>query len=145
MLRRTASRFVSLMLLGGRLDGCDQSGLRGRCRQRGPYTSRGPHMCCNAPISTVVSHIIVFLNGEATCRSFNSEVEMNTPRQPAVHYRRAPTHERIQHLLPRQAPGPRLILHLNPKKGASMPSTGNGAVGESGTGRREFPEIGHSM
>jgi hypothetical protein len=45
---------------------------------------------------------------------------MNTLRQLAVHYRGAPSHERMPHPQPGAAPGQgsRPVLHLKPKKNA---------------------------
>jgi hypothetical protein len=71
---------------------------------------------------------------------------MNTLRQPAAHYPSAPAQQRIQDLQPRQASGQGLrpILHLKPKKGRAMQSTGNDAAAELGVGRPKVPESGRS-
>jgi hypothetical protein len=71
---------------------------------------------------------------------------MNTLRQPAVHYRGAPIHERMQDPQPGSAPGQgtRPVLHLKPKKSAPAVLTDDAAAG-LGAARPKVPESGHSM
>ncbi len=61
---------------------------------------------------------------------------MNTPRQPAVHYRVAPPDQGGQHLQASQTAqkGLRPTLHLKPKKGSAVQSAGSDATVESATG-----------
>jgi hypothetical protein len=72
---------------------------------------------------------------------------MNTVRQPAVHYRGAPSHERMQHPQPGPAPGQgtRPVLHLKPKSLPAVQSAADGAAAEPGAARPEVPGSGHSM
>jgi hypothetical protein len=100
-------------------------------------------MWCNARSSRDGSQIIVPVNGEDR---LTQRVEMNTLRQPAVHYPAAPAQQPIEQLQPRQAAGQGLrpILHLKAKKGRAMQSTGNDAAAELGIGRPRVPEGGNS-
>jgi hypothetical protein len=73
---------------------------------------------------------------------------MNTLRRPAVHYRGAPDHERMQPPQPGPAPlqGTRPVLHLKPKKnGPAVQSAADDAAAGLGAARPEVPESGHSM
>jgi hypothetical protein len=73
---------------------------------------------------------------------------MNTPRQPAVHYREAPPDQEAQRLQASHSAqkGLRPTLHLKPKKPSAIQSAGNDAAVESAAGRpSRLPEIGRSM
>jgi hypothetical protein len=73
---------------------------------------------------------------------------MNTLRQPAMHYRGAPSHERMQQPQPGPAPGQgtRPVLHLKPKKNApTVQSPADDAAAGLGAASPEVPPNGHSM
>jgi|HubBroStandDraft_6_1064221.scaffolds.fasta_scaffold107223_3 hypothetical protein len=73
---------------------------------------------------------------------------MNTLRQLAVHYRGAPSHERMPHPQPGAAPGQgsRPVLHLKPKKNApAVQASADDAAAGQGAARPEVPESDPSM
>jgi hypothetical protein len=73
---------------------------------------------------------------------------MNTLRQPAVHYRGAPSHERMQqHPQPGPAPGQgsRPVLHLKPKRNAPAVQSADDAAAGLGAAHPEVAESDPSM
>jgi hypothetical protein len=73
---------------------------------------------------------------------------MNTLRQPAVHYRGAPSHDRMQqHPQPGPAPGQgsRPVLHLKPKRNAPAVQSADDAAAGLGAAHPEVAESDPSM
>jgi hypothetical protein len=72
---------------------------------------------------------------------------MNILRQPAVHYRGAPSHERMQRPQPGPAPGQgsRPVLHLKKKSLPAVQSGADDAAAGLSAAHPEVPESGHSM